>query len=84
MKMFSVSEFNLYENHAQAVEACCALNNAILDAETMVMEGRIKKNEAFTKYVSPVMNKYAHVGACDSDARDCIIDCYNETVKRHG
>jgi hypothetical protein len=42
------------------------------------------KNEAFSKVVRPAMEKFAHVGACDSDARDCIVDLFINTVSRKG
>lgn len=84
MKTFTNEDFNLYESHPQVNEAVEALNEAFRVAEMEVQAGRMTSLYAWCKFVSPVLEKYAHVGACDSDAYDCIHDCYDLHVKRQG
>lgn len=78
---YTAEEFNLYTSKEGVQEAVDALNMGFLHASTMVLEGRMKKGDAFMKYIAPVMDKYSKFGACDSDARDCIITLWNEASK---
>jgi hypothetical protein len=77
----TAEDFNLYCSKPGVEAAALALNMAFLHAESQVVEGRMKKGEAFTKVISPVMEKLSSFGACDSDARDVIIDLWNLTIK---
>jgi hypothetical protein len=78
---YTAEDFNLYTRKPGVQRAVDGLNMAFLNAETLVVEGRMKKGEAFSNYISPAMDRWSEYGACDSDARDCIIDLWNKAMK---
>jgi len=80
----TASDFNLYASKSGVQVAVDALNLAFLDAACMVMENRMKKDEAYHEVIQPVIEKHAQFGACDSDARDVIRHLYTDVMKKYG